>query len=149
LSNILSLEKSVNICYDFETIQRIDKYFINQMTDFREIKEWEKAHELTVAVYQATQEFPEVEILGLTQQIRLACSAIPIKIAQGYDREDYEEKINYLELASDNATEVQYFLLLSYELQMLPIEDYDRLVSKAVEVREAIDKLITKFNNKF
>ncbi|RUT08525.1 hypothetical protein DSM106972_016930 [Dulcicalothrix desertica PCC 7102] len=119
------------------------------MTDFREIKEWEKAHELTVAVYQATREFPEVEILGLTQQIRLACSAIPIKIAQGYDREDYEEKINYLELASDNATEVQYFLLLSYELQMLPIEDYDRLVSKAVEVRAAIDELITKFNNKF
>ncbi|BAZ09537.1 S23 ribosomal protein [Calothrix sp. NIES-4071] len=119
------------------------------MTDFREIKEWEKAHELTVAVYLATQEFPEVEILGLTQQIRLACSAIPIKIAQGYDREDNEEKINYLELASDNATEVKYFLLLSYELQMLPIDEYDRLVSKAVEVKQAIDELIEKLNKKF
>lgn len=119
------------------------------MTDFREIKEWEKAHELTVAVYQATQDFPEVEILGLTQQIRLACSAIPIKIAQGYDREDNEEKINYLELASDNATEVKYFLLLSYELQILPIAEYDRLVSKAVEVKEAIDELIEKLNKKF
>ncbi len=119
------------------------------MTDFREIKEWEKAHELTVAVYQVTQDFPEVEILGLTQQIRLACSAIPIKIAQGYDREDNEEKINYLELASDNATEVKYFLLLSYELQILPIAEYDRLVSKAVEVKEAIDELIEKLNKKF
>lgn len=121
----------------------------SHMTDFREIKEWEKAHELTVAVYKATQDFPEVEILGLTQQIRLACSAIPIKIAQGYDREDNEEKINYLELASDNATEVKYFLLLSYELQMLPISEYDRLVSKAVEVKEAIDGLIEKLNKKF
>jgi four helix bundle protein len=119
------------------------------MTDFREIIEWEKAHELTVAVYEATQQFPEVEILGLTQQIRLACSAIPIKIAQGYDREDNEEKINYLEVASDNATEVQYFLLLSYELKMLPINEYDRLVSKAIEVKEAIDNLVDKLNKKY
>jgi four helix bundle protein len=119
------------------------------MTDFREIKEWEKAHDLTVAVYQATQEFPETEILGLTQQIRLACSAIPIKIAQGYDREDNEEKINYLELASDSAIEVKYFLLLSYELQILPIARYDNLVSKAVEVKTVLDDLIAKLSRNY
>jgi hypothetical protein len=37
------------------------------MKDFRELNEWEKAHNLTVAVYQATKAFPEEERLGLTQ----------------------------------------------------------------------------------
>jgi four helix bundle protein len=50
------------------------------MTDFRKLKEWNKAHELTVEVYQVTKGFPEEELLGLTQQIRLACAAIPIKL---------------------------------------------------------------------
>jgi four helix bundle protein len=46
------------------------------MTDFRKLKEWNKAHELTVEVYQVTKGFPEEELLGLTQQIRLACAFV-------------------------------------------------------------------------
>ncbi len=118
------------------------------MTDFRELKEWEKAHELTVAVYEATQNFPEEELLGLTQQIRLACSAIPIKIAQGCDREDREDQLNFLELAKDAAIEVEYYLLLCYELDMLDPSDYDRLVSRTVEVKEMLEFFIDKLSRK-
>ncbi len=119
------------------------------MTDFREIKEWEKAHELTVAVYKVTQDFPEEELMGLTQQIRLACSQIPIKIAQGCTKEDKDEQVSYLELASDNVIEVEYFLLLCYELEMLKISDYDRLVSSIVEVKVLLDNFIDKLNRRF
>jgi hypothetical protein len=34
------------------------------MTDFRKLKEWNKAHELTVDVYQVTKGFPEEEFLN-------------------------------------------------------------------------------------
>lgn len=119
------------------------------MTDFREIKEWEKAHELTVAVYQVTKGFPEEELMGLTQQIRLACSQIPIKIAQGCNKEDKDEQASYLELASDSVIEVEYFLLLCYELEMLKIYDYDRLVSTVVEVKVLLEDLIDKLNRSF
>ncbi|PMB34642.1 hypothetical protein CEN43_07215, partial [Fischerella thermalis BR2B] len=114
------------------------------MTDFRELREWEKAHELTVAVYEATQSFPEEELLGLTQQIRLACSAIPVKIAQGCNREDREDQVNFLEMAMDAAIEVEYYLLLCYELDMLDSADYDRLVSKTVEAKELLELFIDR-----
>ncbi len=119
------------------------------MTDFRELKEWEKAHELTVAVYKTTQAFPEEELLGLTQQIRLACSAIPIKIAQGCNREDKEDQVNFLVLARDAAIEVEYYLLLCYELDMLDSSDYDRLVSRTVEVKELLESFIDKLSHNF
>ncbi|MBW4563833.1 MAG: four helix bundle protein [Mojavia pulchra JT2-VF2] len=120
------------------------------MTDFRENKEWEKAHELTVAVYEVTKTFPEEELLGLTQQIRLACAAIPIKIAQGCDREDdHQEQVDYLELAKDATIEVEYYLLLCYELNMLASSDYDRLISHVVEVKELLDYFIDKLSRNF
>jgi four helix bundle protein len=119
------------------------------MTDFREIKEWEKAHELTVAVYAVTKGFPEEELLGLTQQIRLACASIPIKIAQGCERDDPEEQLDFLELANDATIEVEYYLLLCYELNLLPSADYDRLISSVVEVKELLRSYIDEQSRNF
>jgi four helix bundle protein len=102
---------------------------------------------LTVEIYKITRSFPESEILGLTQQIRLACAAIPIKVAQGYDREDVEEQIDFLKFARDSAIEVQYYLLLAYELQFMEISDYDRLVSSLIEVKEILEQSIYGLNH--
>jgi len=37
--------------------------------DFRELKVWQKAHELTLGVYQVTATFPREELYGLTAQV--------------------------------------------------------------------------------
>jgi four helix bundle protein len=36
------------------------------MRDFRKLKVWEKAHDLTLQVYAATATFPREELYGLT-----------------------------------------------------------------------------------
>lgn len=53
------------------------------MRDFRELKVWQGAHKLTLAVYKASGAFPQAEIYGLTSQIRRACTSIPANIAEG------------------------------------------------------------------
>ena len=40
------------------------------MKDFRELKVWQKAHQLTLAVYRVTADFPRQELYGLTSQLR-------------------------------------------------------------------------------
>lgn len=119
------------------------------MTDFRELQEWEKAHELTVAVYEITKTFPEDELMGLTEQIRLACATIPIKIAQGCHRDDYEDQLDFLESARDAIIEVEYYLLLCCELHMLQSSDYDRLISNVVEVKQLLASYIDKQSHNF
>jgi four helix bundle protein len=42
--------------------------------DFHELKVWQKAHQLTLAVYQVTATFPREELCGITSQLR-RCSA--------------------------------------------------------------------------
>ena len=51
--------------------------------DFRELKVWQKAHQLTLAVYQLTAGFPREELYGLTTQLRRCCSSIAANLAEG------------------------------------------------------------------
>jgi len=46
------------------------------MEDFKDLRVWAKAHELTLAVYQKTRAFPREEIYGLTSQLRRASASI-------------------------------------------------------------------------
>jgi len=39
-----------------------------RVKDFHELKVWQKAHALTLAVYQSTTDFPREELCGLTSQ---------------------------------------------------------------------------------
>jgi four helix bundle protein len=48
----------------------------------RDLIVWQKAMDLVVAVYRATETFPKAETYGLTSQIRRAVSSIPAKIAE-------------------------------------------------------------------
>ncbi|MBZ0105788.1 MAG: four helix bundle protein [Sulfuricella denitrificans] len=40
------------------------------MKDFRDLKVWVKGHDLPLAVYRATMDFPREEIYGLISQLR-------------------------------------------------------------------------------
>jgi four helix bundle protein len=50
--------------------------------DFRSLKVWKKAHELTLKVYELTKDFLREEIYGLVGQIRRASASIPSNIAE-------------------------------------------------------------------
>jgi len=74
---------------------------------------------------------------------------LQIKIAQGCDREEAEDRLSFLRLARDSAIEVEYYLLLCYELELLSATDYDRLVSGVVEVKELLESFIQNFYRNF
>ena len=57
------------------------------MKDFRELKVWDRAHQLVLAVYQTTISFPPDETYGLTAQIRPSASSIPSNLAEGCGRD--------------------------------------------------------------
>lgn len=57
------------------------------MKDFRQLKLWEKAHYLTLKVYQLSRDFPKDEVYGLTSQLRRASVSIAANLAEGCGRE--------------------------------------------------------------
>ncbi|HWF10621.1 MAG TPA: four helix bundle protein [Bryobacteraceae bacterium] len=114
------------------------------MRDFRELKVWQKAHELTLAVYQATTSFPRDELYGLTSQLRRCSSSIPANIAEGCGRNGEAEFARFCSIAMGSASELEYHLLLAKDLTLIKPEDHTPLAERAVELKRMLTALHQK-----
>jgi four helix bundle protein len=102
------------------------------MKDFRQLKVWEKAHLLTMAIYRITGVFPREETYGLVSQMRRAASSIPSNIAEGCGRDGDAELSRFCSLARGSASELEYQLLLARDLKLLEPKQYEQLSQHAV-----------------
>ena len=114
------------------------------MKDFRELNVWEKSHGLTLKIYKATSNFPREEVYGLTSQIRRAGASIPTNIAEGCGRSRDTELARFLEIAMGSASEVEYLLLLSNDLNLLNSSDYENLMSDVIEIKRMLTSFFKK-----
>lgn len=114
------------------------------MKDFRELKVWQKAHQLTLAVYKATGLLPGDERFGLTSQIRRACASIPANVAEGCGRRGDAELSRFLQIAMGSACELEYHLLPARDLNYLSSAHYERLTADAVEVKRMLASFLQK-----
>jgi len=89
------------------------------MQDYRKLKVWQKAHELALAVYEASARFPREEVYALTSQIRRAAASVPSNIVEGCGRGSNAELMRFLYIALGSANEVEYQLLLARDLGFL------------------------------
>jgi len=112
--------------------------------DYRHLKVWEKAHQLTLAVYKATVSFPKDELYGLTSQIRRACTSIPANIAEGCGRDGDAEFARFFQIAMGSASELDYHLLLARDLNFVNSGDYEQLANELTEVRRMLNSFIQK-----
>lgn len=114
------------------------------MHKFHQLKVWQKAHELTLAVYKATTKFPREEIYGLTSQLRRAAASIPANLAEGCGRNGDTELARFCRIASGSAREVEYHLFLARDLNFLKLEDHRSLAGQVDEVQRMLTGLLTK-----
>jgi four helix bundle protein len=111
------------------------------MQDFRELKVWQKAHALTLAVYQTTSAFPREEVYGITSQMRRAVTSIPANLAEGRCRRSDRDFSRFVGIALGSASEVEYLLLLARDLEFLPPPAYATLSEQAEEVKRMLSAL--------
>jgi four helix bundle protein len=114
------------------------------MQDYRKLNVWKKSHLLAKAIYKATDGFPKAETFGLTSQIRRACVSIPANIAEGCGRGGGAELGRFLQIASGSASELEYLILLTHELNYLQLEDGKNLNSQVNEVKRMLSVLLKK-----
>ena len=95
--------------------------------DFRKIRAWQIADDLTVEVYRATESFPKHELYGLTSQLRRAVSSVPANIAEGAARGHKKEYMQFLIIARGSLAETDYFLHLARRLEYLSAGDHGNI----------------------
>ena len=97
------------------------------MREYKKIVAWQLAHELTLCVYKASQQFPPEERYGLTSQVRRAAYSTPANIAEGSGRETKRDFLRFLYIAIASLKETEYFLLLANDLKLINEDEYARL----------------------
>ena len=111
------------------------------MEDFKNLKVWDKAHQLTLAIYQSTREFPREEMYGLTSQIRRASASIGANIAEGCGRRSDPEMKRFVQIARGSANELEYHLLLAKDLGLLAVDEFSELEAKTLEIQRMLAAL--------
>ena len=114
------------------------------MKDFRQLKVWEKSHELALAIYHITASFAREEIYGLASQIRRAASSIPSNIAEGCGRNGDAELARFCIIARGSASELEYELLLARDLKLFTPNHYQTLSQQTVDIKRMLTVLVQK-----
>lgn len=114
------------------------------MRAFRELRVWERAHRLTLAVYHISRGFPRDELYGLTSQSRRCASSICANIAEGVCRSTSGDLARFLQIALGSASELEYHLLLANDLKLLDAEAYRRLDREVTGVKRMLATFLQK-----
>src|SRR5438094_10407127 len=105
------------------------------MKDLRNVKVWEEAHSLSLEIYGATARFPREELYGLSSQMRGCSSSIGANIAEGCGKRGNGEFQRFLQIASGWSRELDYHLVLAWDVHFLRDSDYRRIANHLSDLR--------------
>jgi len=115
--------------------------------NFRNLEIWKKSRKLVKKIYVATRDFPEEERFGLTSQLRRAAVSVPSNIAEGCGRNGNKELIQFCHIATGSLCEIETQLLLSEDLDFLPVETSTPLIDEITEIRKMLSGFTNKLKN--
>ena len=111
---------------------------------FKDLVVWQRAIQLTVAVYKLTSSLPTTEQFGLTSQLRRASVSVASNIAEGCGRSTTGEYLQFLGHARGSNCEVQTQLIISKELEF----GSEQLRQQAESLSGEVSKMLVTVMNK-
>jgi len=101
---------------------------------FKDLVAWQKAHELTLAIYQIAKAFPSDEKFGIISQLRRSVSSVATHIVEGHQRNSRKDFLHFLNLADASLEETKYHLIWSKDLGYLDGSYFDPFILQCEEV---------------
>jgi four helix bundle protein len=114
------------------------------MRNFKNYDIWKLSHELTLEIYRITADFPNSEKYQIISQMQRAAYSIPSNISEGCGRKSDKEFNRFLQIALGSAHELEYFLILSKDLNFINQETYTSLDEKINQLKKRIYSLSVK-----
>jgi four helix bundle protein len=109
-----------------------------KIESYRDLIVWQRAIEMTVAVYRLTAQFPREETYGLSSQLRRAGISVASNIAEGYGRTSTGEYRQFLGMARGSNLELQTQLVIA---RKLPVGN-ERKIDDAEQLSFEIGKML-------
>lgn len=114
---------------------------------FRDLKCWQKAFDLSLAIYSVTRTFPKEETFGLTSQLRRASVSVVSNIAEGKGRNSEKELVRFLANARGSLFELETQVALSQRLGYIIQDESTKLLAQISETGKLVNGLIRAFDS--
>lgn len=111
---------------------------------YRDLIVWQRAIEMTVAVYRLTAQFPREEVYGLAAQLRRAGISVASNIAEGNGRASSGEYRQFLGMARGSNLELQTQLLIARQLGFGEPGQIEKAESLSFEIGKMLVVLMKK-----
>jgi four helix bundle protein len=109
--------------------------------DFRKLDVWRRSHTFALQIYAISRQLTADERFGMCSQIRRAASSIPANIAEGCGRRGKAELRHFLYTSMGSASELEYFLLLARELNMIEQAQHLRAEAELLQIKKMLAAL--------
>ena len=117
----------------------VESLKVMRIERFEDIKAWEKAKDLSVAVYRL---FEKSKDFAFKDQIQRASVSVMNNIAEGFERKGNKEFSYFLYIAKGSCGEVRSMLILAKELGKINDCDFEVLFKQAEEISKMISGFI-------
>ncbi len=112
-----------------------------QIRSYQDLEVWQRAMELALICYRATEQFPRSETFGLASQLQRAAVSVPANIAEGRGRRSTGDFLRFLSIASGSLAETETHLLLAHRLGYLPEERLQSLLVLTARIGRMLNGL--------
>jgi four helix bundle protein len=113
------------------------------MRDYHKYDVWKLSHVLTLYVYkEVLPTLPKSEQFAITSQIKRAAYSIPLNIVEGCGRNTDKDFVHFLDIALGSCQELEYCLLLAFDLGYFDEEKYKKINEDVNEVKAKLINLI-------
>mgnify|MGYP001560535003 FL=1 len=113
-----------------------------EIKSFRDLKVWQKAHELVLCVYKITAKFPAEERFGLVSQVRRAVVSVAANIVEGFRRISAKESLRFYDIANASLEELRYEMQVSFDLSYFTKDTFSEVNAKMEEVSKMLNSWI-------
>ena len=119
----------------------------SEVKTFKDLIVWQRAYQLTLAIYKSTSDYPKHEQYGLSSQLRRAAVSVISNIAEGYARKGRTEYLQFLSLAYSSLSELEAQIMLSKDLQYINESKFKELVGLKDEVGGMLFSILRKLKS--
>ncbi|WP_121667593.1 four helix bundle protein [Mesonia aquimarina] len=117
------------------------------MRDFSKYEVWKLSHKLTLDIYKLTSNYPQDEKYQLISQMRRAAYSIPSNFSEGCGRDSDKDFNRFVQISLGSAHELEYFILLSKDLNFIDYTTSEELNEKVNHVKRKLYRLSQKLKS--
>lgn len=87
-----------------------------KITNFKDLKIWQRGITLTKTIYEITDSFSASETYGIISQMRRSALSVPSNIAEGFVRKHNKEYKQFLYISLGSLAELETQIIISEQL---------------------------------